>query len=73
MNTYITGSTIKTLREARNLTQAQLARQIGVSDKAISKWETAKGLPDISGRPFVLQGAGQIRKRNDVRRYTAAR
>ena len=48
MNTYVTGSTIKKLREARGMTQAQLAERIGVSDKAVSKWETAKGLPDIS-------------------------
>lgn len=48
MNTYITGSTIKSLREAKNLTQSQLAQQIGVSDKAVSKWETGKGLPDLS-------------------------
>ena len=48
MNTYITGATIKKLREAKGLTQYQLAEQIGVSSKAVSKWETAKGLPDIS-------------------------
>lgn len=48
MNTYITGATIKALREARGLTQSQLAAQIGVSDKTVSKWETAKGLPDIT-------------------------
>ena len=48
MNTYVTGSTIKMLREARGMTQAQLAERIGVSDKAVSKWETGKGLPDIS-------------------------
>lgn len=48
MNTYITGSTIKRLREAKGITQTQLAEQIGVSSKAISKWETSKGLPDIS-------------------------
>ena len=48
MNTYITCSTIKRLREAKNLTQSQLAEQIGVSSKAVSKWETAKGLPDIT-------------------------
>ncbi|MBE6748858.1 MAG: helix-turn-helix domain-containing protein [Ruminococcaceae bacterium] len=48
MNTYITGSTIKRLREAKGITQTQLAEQIGVSCKAVSKWETAKGLPDIS-------------------------
>jgi len=48
MNTYVTAATIRTLREMKNLTQAELAKQIGVSDKAISKWETSKGLPDIS-------------------------
>lgn len=48
MNTYVTGNTIRQLREARNLTQAELGDRIGVSSKTISKWETAKGLPDIS-------------------------
>lgn len=48
MNTYVTGQTIKKLREARLITQAELADRIGVSSKAVSKWETAKGLPDIS-------------------------
>ena len=48
MNTYVTSLTIKQLREKRNLTQAELAEQIGVSSKTISKWETAKGLPDVS-------------------------
>ncbi len=48
MDNYITGTTIKRLREAKELTQNQLAEQIGVSSKAVSKWETSKGLPDIS-------------------------
>ena len=48
MNTYLTGTTVKRLREARGLTQGALAEQIGVSSKAVSKWETAKGLPDIT-------------------------
>lgn len=48
MNTYLTSTAIRQLREKRNLTQAQLAEKIGVSSKTISKWETAKGLPDIS-------------------------
>lgn len=48
MNSYITGQTIKRLREEKNLKQAQLAEKIGVSCKAVSKWETSKGLPDIS-------------------------
>ena len=48
MNTYITSSTIKALREKKGLTQTQLANILGVSSKTISKWETAKGLPDIT-------------------------
>ena len=48
MDSYITGQTIKRLREEQNLTQTQLAEKIGVSSKAVSKWETSKGLPDIS-------------------------
>ena len=48
MNTYVTSAAIKALREKQNLTQAELADRIGVSSKTISKWETAKGLPDIS-------------------------
>ncbi len=48
MNTYITGATIKKLRETKGITQLQLAEKIGVSSKAVSKWETSKGLPDIN-------------------------
>lgn len=48
MNNYITGAAIKRLREAKGMTQNELAKRIGVSGKAVSKWETAKGLPDIS-------------------------
>lgn len=48
MDNYITGNTIKLLREKENMTQKQLADKLGVSDKTISKWETAKGYPDIS-------------------------
>ena len=47
MNTYITGKTIKALRENKAMTQQELADMIGVSAKAVSKWETARGLPDI--------------------------
>ena len=48
MDNYITGAAIKKLREARGITQQELADRIRVSSKAISKWETAKGLPDIT-------------------------
>ena len=48
MNQYVTGAVIKELREKNNLTQAELAEQLHVSDKTISKWETGKGYPDVS-------------------------
>ena len=58
MNTYVTSTTIKNLREKRNLTQAELAERIGVSSKTISKWETAKGLPDVSLLEPLAQALG---------------
>lgn len=58
MNTYVTGTTIRQLREARKLTQAELAEKIGVSSKTISKWETARGLPDISLLQPLAQALG---------------
>ena len=48
MNNYVTGSTIKLLREKIGYTQKQLAERLMVSDKAVSKWESGRGLPDIS-------------------------
>ena len=48
MNHYVTGATIRRLREAHHLTQSQLAEVLGVTAKAVSKWETAKGLPDLT-------------------------
>ena len=41
MDNYITGATVRRLREEKGITQAQLAEQIGVGSKAVSKWETA--------------------------------
>ena len=58
MNTYVTGSTIRQLRENRGLTQAELAEKIGVSSKTVSKWETAKGLPDITLLQPLAQSLG---------------
>ena len=44
---YVTGNTIRRLREKNGITQKELAEIIRVSDKTVSKWETNKGLPDI--------------------------
>ena len=48
MNQYVTGATVKKLRESKGLTQSGLAELLSVSDKAVSKWETGKGYPDIT-------------------------
>ena len=58
MNTYITGVTIRNLREQKGITQAQLAEQLKVSSKTVSKWETAKGLPDITLIEPLAQALG---------------
>lgn len=44
---YVTGKTIRELREKKKLTQKELAEKLMVSDKTVSKWETGRGLPDI--------------------------
>ena len=48
MNRYVTGSMIRRLREGRGFTQSGLAEKLCVSDKAVSKWETGRGYPDIT-------------------------
>ena len=58
MNTYVTGTTIRHLREDRRMTQAELAETLGVSSKTVSKWETAKGLPDITLLKPLAQALG---------------
>ncbi len=45
------GQFIYKLRKENNLTQLQLAQKIGVSDKAVSKWERGLGCPDVSLLP----------------------
>ena len=41
------GSCIRTLRVHNNMTQTQLAEALGVTDKAVSKWERDISYPDI--------------------------
>ena len=48
MDSYVTGAVIRRLRESKRMTQEELAERIRVSSKAVRKWETGKGLPDIS-------------------------
>lgn len=58
MNQYVTGGIIRRLREGRKMTQAELAELLSVSDKAVSKWETGKGYPDITLLPGLSEALG---------------
>ena len=55
MDQYVTGAVIKALREKAKLTQAQLAEKLNVSDKAVSKWESEAGFPEISQLPILAK------------------
>jgi transcriptional regulator with XRE-family HTH domain len=48
VNNYVTGAAIRRLREEKGLTQEALAARLSVSGKAVSKWETGQGFPDVS-------------------------
>ena len=48
MDKYVTGVVIRRLRENKKMTQEEFAEKIFVSSKAVSKWETGQGFPDIS-------------------------
>ena len=42
------GTFLKLLRKEKNLTQEQLAEQLGVSTRTVSRWENGNNMPDIS-------------------------
>lgn len=48
MNQIKIGEFISSQRRKKNLTQAALAEKLGITDRAVSKWERGKGLPDVS-------------------------
>lgn len=48
MNQIKIGTFISSLRKEKNLTQSCLAEKLGITDRAVSKWECGKGLPDAS-------------------------
>ena len=41
------GRFIASCRKEKQLTQTALAEQLGITDRAVSKWETGKSMPDI--------------------------
>lgn len=48
MNQTEIGKFIAQCRKSKNLTQAQLAEKLNITDRAVSKWETGKSMPDSS-------------------------
>lgn len=42
------GKFIQELRKQQNMTQKDLAEKLGVTDRAVSKWENGRGIPDVS-------------------------
>lgn len=52
------GATISALRRERGMTQLELARQMGVTDKAVSKWERDLSFPDVASLPKLAEVLG---------------
>ena len=58
MDNIRTGALIRRLRRELGQTQLQLAGRLGVSDKAVSKWERGLGSPEVSTLPRLSQVLG---------------
>lgn len=58
MDQQKTGSLIRALRSEQHLTQQALADILGVTDRAVSKWERGLGCPDVSLLPCLAQALG---------------
>ena len=58
MNQEKIGKFILELRKEKNMTQQELADKIGVTDRAISKWENGRGMPDLSLMKPLCQKLG---------------
>ena len=76
------GAFLKTLRKEKNLTQEQLAEQLQVSGRTVSRWETGSNMPDISllvqlaefyavSIPEIIDGERKSENMNDETRETA--
>ena len=53
MSEHSIGKTIASLRKSKGWTQVELAEKLNVSDKAVSKWESEAGFPEISQLPAM--------------------
>ena len=66
------GAYIAVKRKAQDLTQAQLAQKLGVSDKSVSKWERGVCLPDVSLFQVLHFFLGDFNKRTNLHRSATA-
>ena len=57
MNQIKIGKFISECRKEKNMTQAQLAEKLNITDRAVSKWETGRGMPDSS---IMLELCGEL-------------
>ena len=76
------GAFLKELRKEKNLTQQQLAEQLNVSGRTVSRWETGTNMPDISilvdlakfydvSIPEIIDGGRRSEKMNEEVKETA--
>ena len=49
------GAVISKLRKSTGLTQSQLAKKLNISDKAVSRWESGIGFPEITQFPELAK------------------
>ena len=54
MNQEKTGAFIAKRRKELNLTQKELADKLGITDRAVSKWENGRCMPDLEGVKFSV-------------------
>ena len=52
------GAAISALRREKGMTQLELAQQMGVTDKAVSKWERDLSFPDVASLPKLAEVLG---------------
>lgn len=55
VNSIQTGDFLSALRKSKGLTQQEIAEQLGITNKTISKWERGDGLPDITMLPLLAE------------------
>ena len=78
MNQEKVGKLIKKIRKEKNLTQAEFAKEMGVTFQAVSKWENGKNIPDISILKKIsnkynidindlLEGNSKLKKNNIIK------